>query len=85
MLSEYGDMASYDIGFARALARAAWDKPETYIKHMEAVCRMNTDGCTTSRSIGSPAGQAAARSCGSRSGAEGTPWRCQRGCGTAGW
>jgi hypothetical protein len=40
---EYGDMAAYDVGFARTLAAAAWDRPEIYVPQMELVCQMSPD------------------------------------------
>jgi tetratricopeptide (TPR) repeat protein len=40
---EYGELATYDLQFARALATAAWDTPEIYIPQMERVCAMNAD------------------------------------------
>jgi hypothetical protein len=41
--NEYAVLAPYDFEITTALARSAWDRPEVYISHMEAACRMSAD------------------------------------------
>jgi hypothetical protein len=40
---EYGSLAPYDVELARALAKAAWERPEIYVPQMERVCAMSAD------------------------------------------
>ena len=40
---EYGTLAPYDLELARALANAAWERPEIYVPLMERVCAMSAD------------------------------------------
>jgi PDZ domain len=40
---EYGDLAAYHLELARAVANAAWHRPEISVPQMERVCAMNAD------------------------------------------